>query len=115
MNTTSAESRDGGIRMAAGGLLLGTLGIFVEEAATDPLTTVWCRCAFGAAALLAWAALSGRLPELRLGARGWAAAAAAGVLMSASWALFFGAIERTSISVATVVFHAQPLLLMLAG
>lgn len=101
--------------MAMGGLLLGTLGVFVEEAATDPLTLVWCRCAFGAAALLAWAAATRQLAQLRLGVRGWTLAAAAGVAMAANWALFFGAIERTSIAVATVVFHVQPLWLMLAG
>jgi drug/metabolite transporter (DMT)-like permease len=110
-----ADARSGALRMAAGGLLLGTLGIFVEEAATDPLTLVWGRCAFGAAALIAWCVATGRLAQLRLGARGWAAAGAAGALMSASWALFFAAIPRTSIGVATVVFHVQPLFLMLAG
>lgn len=101
--------------MAAGGLLLGTLGVFVEEAATDPLTMVWCRCAFGAAALLVWAAATRQLAQLRLGVRGWAVAAAAGAAMAANWALFFAAIERTSIAVATVVFHVQPVWLVLAG
>lgn len=110
-----ADARSGALRMAAGGLLLGTLGLFVEEAATDPLTLVWGRCVFGAAALVAWCAATGRLSQLRLGRRGWAAAAAAGALMAASWALFFAAIPRTSIGVATVVFHVQPLFLMLAG
>lgn len=101
--------------MTAGGLLLGTLGVFVEEAGQHPLTTVWFRCAFGALALLAWGAASGRLAELRLGARAWTVAAAAGLLMALNWALFFGAIERTSIAVATVVFHVQPLWVMAAG
>lgn len=101
--------------MAAGGLLLGTLGIFVEEAGQHPITTVWFRCAFGAMALLAWGAATGRLGELRLRGRTFAAAIAAGVLMVASWALFFGAIQRTSIAVATVVFHVQPLWVMAFG
>ena len=114
----AAGLRDDGrgwISMTAGGLLLGTLGVFVEEAAQHPLTTVWFRCAFGALALLAWAAASGRLDELRLGGRAWTVAAAAGLLMAINWALFFGAIERTSIAVATVVFHVQPLWVMAAG
>ncbi|NRF65583.1 DMT family transporter [Aquincola sp. S2] len=101
--------------MVAGGLLLGTLGVFVERAGQDPLTTVWFRCAFGALALLGWGAVTGRLHELKLAPAGLAAALGAGGLMIANWALFFAAIERTSIGVATVVFHVQPLWLLLAG
>jgi drug/metabolite transporter (DMT)-like permease len=101
--------------MLGGGLLLGTLGVFIEEAGQHPLTAVWFRCAFGALALLAWGAAMHRWRELRLGASGCAAAVTAGVLMILNWALFFGAIERTSIGVATVVFHIQPLWVMALG
>jgi drug/metabolite transporter (DMT)-like permease len=114
--TASAPPERRGVAlMVVGGLLLGTLGVFVEEAGQHPLTTVWFRCAFGAAVLLAWAAASGRLPELRLRGRALAAAVAAGLLMIANWALFFAAIERTSIGVATVVFHVQPLWVLALG
>jgi drug/metabolite transporter (DMT)-like permease len=101
--------------MAAGGLLLGTLGVFVQEAGQHPLTTAWGRCVFGALALSAWGAAAGRLSELRLSRRDAAKALAAGVLMVANWVLFFAAIERSSIALATVVFHVQPLLVMAAG
>jgi drug/metabolite transporter (DMT)-like permease len=101
--------------MVAGGLLLGTIGVFVEEAQQHPLTGVWFRCAFGAAALLLWGAATGRLSELRRRGKGLAAALAAGVLMITNWALFFAAIERTSIGVATVVFHVQPLWVLALG
>jgi len=118
--TTATRERDaattqGVALMVAGGLLLGTIGVFVEEAAQHPLTTVWFRCAFGGAALLLWGAASGRLHELRLRGKGLAAALAAGVLMITNWALFFAAIERTSIAVATVVFHVQPLWVLALG
>ena len=110
-----ARERRGVALMVAGGLLLGTIGVFVEEAAQHPLTTVWFRCVFGGVALLLWGAASGRLHELRLRGRALAAALAAGVLMIANWALFFAAIERTSIAVATVVFHVQPLWVIALG
>ena len=103
------RERHGQWLMVGGGLLLGTLGVFVEEAHQDPLTAVWFRCAFGGLALLAWGALTGRLAELRLTRAGLAAALGAGLLVMLNWALFFGAIERTSIAVATVAFHVQPL------
>jgi drug/metabolite transporter (DMT)-like permease len=109
------RERHGPMLMVAGGLLLGTIGVFVEEAGQDPLTTVWFRCAFGAGALLAWGLTTGQCTQLRLHGYGWVAAAATGCLMVLNWVLFFGAIARTSIGVATVVFHIQPLLVMALG
>jgi drug/metabolite transporter (DMT)-like permease len=109
------SERRGVMLMVAGGLLLGTIGVFVEEAGQHPLTTVWFRCAFGLAALLLWGAFSGRLAELRLHGTALAAALAASVLMIANWALFFAALQRTSIGVATVVFHVQPLWVLALG
>lgn len=102
--------------MVGGGLLLATVGVFVEEAGQDPATTVWFRCVFGLAALLAWGAATGRLGELTgLRGRGLASVAAAGVLMIASWGLFFAAIPLCSIAVSTVVFHLQPFWLLAMG
>ena len=114
-DAATAAPRSGVALMVAGGLLLGTLGVFVQEAGQDPLTTVWFRCAFGLLALLAWGAASGRLAELRLRGAALAAALATGVLMIANWTLFFAAIQRTSIGVATVVFHVQPLWVLAFG
>src|SRR5439155_23705776 len=90
-------------------------GVFVQEAAQHPLTAAWCRCLFGVLALTAWGAATGRLGELRLAGRAWASALGAGVLMTANWALFFAAIERSSIALATVVFHVQPLWVLVFG
>lgn len=101
--------------MLAGGVLLGTLGVFVEEAGQHPLTTVWFRCLFGAFSLLTWGTWTGRLHELRLTAPQWRRVVLAGVLAVLNWALFFAAIARTSIAVSTVVFHVQPLWVMAAG
>ena len=102
--------------MAAAGLLLGTVGVFVEEAGQDPATTVWFRCVFGLAALLAWGAATGRLNEITsLRGRELAAVAGAGVLMIASWGLFFAAIPLCSIAMSTVVFHLQPFWLLAMG
>ncbi|WP_133699962.1 DMT family transporter [Roseateles toxinivorans] len=111
----AAEERQGLWLMVACGLLLATIGVFVEEAGQDPLTTVWFRCAFGLLALMVWGAATGRLGELRLRGRALLAALAASLLILANWALFFAAISRTSIGVATVVVHVHPLWLMLLG
>lgn len=111
---TAQETR-GQWLMIAGGVLLGTVGIFVEGARQHPLVTVLFRCAFGALALLAWGLATGRMGELRVRGRSWPVVAATGVLMVLNWALFFAAIPLTSIGVATIVFHIQPVWIMLFG
>ncbi|WP_454708772.1 DMT family transporter [Delftia acidovorans] len=111
---TAQETR-GQWLMIAGGVLLGTVGIFVEEARQHPLVTVLFRCAFGALALLAWGLATGRVRELRVRGRSWPVVVATGVLMVLNWALFFAAIPRTSIGVAIIVFHIQPVWIMLFG
>lgn len=114
-NIQSKRERDGQWLMMVGGVLLGTVGVFVEEAQQNPLVTVWFRCVFGALALLAWGAATGRLTELQLKGRSWGVACATGCLMILNWALFFAAIPRTSIAVATLVFHIQPVWVILFG
>ncbi|WP_431049856.1 DMT family transporter [Roseateles sp. L2-2] len=110
------RSREGQALMVGGGLLLGTIGVFVEEAGQDPATTVWFRCVFGLAALLLWGAVRGQLRELvRLRGRALGAVLAVGLLTVVNWGLFFAAIPRCSIAVSTVVFHVQPFWLMAMG
>ena len=111
----AARERSGLRLMVAGGVLLGTLGIFLEEAGQSPLMAVWFRCAFGLLALTAWFAITRRWGELRLSGAARTAAVSAGVLAVLNWVLFFEAIARTSIGVATVVVHVQPFLVMAFG
>jgi len=109
----ASSERQGLWLMVAGGALLGTIGVFVQEADQHPLTTVWFRCAFGAVALLLWSASRGTLKDLRLRGQAFWLACATGCLMLLNWAMFFAAIPRTSIAVATVVFHIQPIWVIL--
>ncbi len=110
-----ARQQDGQWLMIIGGILLGTIGIFVQEANQHPLVTVWFRCLFGALALLLFLFIRGRQKELVLNRRGYRIAIITGVLMVSNWALFFAAISKTSIAVATVVFHIQPFWVILFG
>ena len=113
----AARDRQGQWLMIAGGALLGTIGVFAEEAGQHPLVTVWFRCAFGALALVAWCLATSRGRELllRQQARARWVACATGVFMVLNWALFFAAIPRTSIAVATVIFHVQPIWVIVFG
>jgi drug/metabolite transporter (DMT)-like permease len=113
---TSADSQlRGKLLVGAAGLIFGTIGVFVEEAQQDPLTTVWFRCAFGALALLLWSWWRGTSSQLCLQGSAWRVVLITGCLVVVMWSLFFASITRTSIAVATVVFHIQPLLVMTLG
>ncbi|WP_039552060.1 DMT family transporter [Ralstonia solanacearum] len=109
------NERIGTLLMVFGGIVLGTIGIFIEEAGQDPVTTVLFRCGFGGVALLLWGLMEGRIAELRLTGRALRSAIAAGLLMVVNWGLFFAAIPRTSIAVATVIFHVQPFWVIALG
>ncbi len=54
--STASHAQERGAMTAfiAAMLMLGTLGIFVNEARLDSVTIVFFRCAFGAAALFAY-------------------------------------------------------------
>ena len=60
-----------------------------------------------------WGAATGSLNEFRLNGKSLAVACATGCLMLLNWTLFFAAIPRTSIAVATLVFHIQPVWVIL--
>lgn len=105
----------GALPFLLGCMLLGTVGVFVQEAHAAPITATWFRCAFGLLGLTAWMAWRRQLPLLRLPRRAAPWVLASGVLMIASWTLFFQAMTYTSAGMAIVLFHVQPLWLLLFG
>jgi drug/metabolite transporter (DMT)-like permease len=113
MSLTSRQQ--GAITLASGGLLMGTIGIFVEEARLDAMTLVFFRCLFGFLSLAAYCAWKGFFTCQHFTLRMVALAVLSGVLMVTQWVWFFDAIHRTSIAVATVVFHVQPFWIVLMG
>lgn len=95
--------------------LLGTIGVFVHLADAGALTTAWFRCVFGLAGLTVWMAVRGQARALRLTKSSAPLVLGAGTLMVLSWVLFFAAIERTSAGMAVVLFHIQPMWVLLLG
>lgn len=96
-------------------LMLATLGIFIHEAGLAPVTTVFFRCAIGAAILLVYCAGKGMLTRKNVSAKNLGLALFSGVLMCVNWVTFFEAIHRVGISVATIVFHVQPFIVLILG
>jgi drug/metabolite transporter (DMT)-like permease len=104
--------KTGGIwRMVAAMAMSGTIGVFVLGSGQSPLTVVFFRCLIGALALLGWLARSGgwRTPDRP--ALAWIALGAAALI--GNWLCLFAAFSLAGISVATVVYHVQPFILVL--
>lgn len=102
-----------------GNALLGSIGVFVHEAQADPATLTWFRCAFGLLGLTLW--LAWRRPSRGLWRGLWVGWTALpwvlllGGLLLTSWWLFFTAIQQVPAGVAVVLFHVQPLWVLLLG
>lgn len=105
----------GAFPLVLGSALLGTIGVFVQNGHTDPLTMTWFRCAFGLVGLTLWLALRGQLGAVRLARSTWPWVVAAGFLLLTGWILFFAAIPRTSTGMAVVLFQFQPLWVVALG
>ncbi|MGG1946515.1 DMT family transporter [Trinickia sp. NRRL B-1857] len=110
-----SPSRQGVIGFSGAAVLMGTMGVFVERAGLDPITTVFYRCVFGLATLAAYCLWKGYFRSQRYSGRLIGLALLSGVLMVAQWVFFFGALQRIGIGVATVVFHVQPFWVLLLG
>jgi drug/metabolite transporter (DMT)-like permease len=111
----SNASRQGVIAFSAAAVLMGTMGVFVTQAAIDPITTVFYRCVFGLATMALYCCWKGYFRSQRFTRRILGLALFSGVLMVSQWVFFFGALERVGIAVSTVVFHVQPFWVILLG
>lgn len=98
-----------------GSALLGSIGVFVHLADADALTATWFRCAFGLLGLTAWLLWRGQLGRLRLSRSTAVWVLLASVLMVLGWVLFFAAMDRMSAGVAVVLFHLQPMWVLVLG
>lgn len=111
-----AGARLAALELAAAGAILGTLGVAVREAGVGSAEAVFWRCLFGGAALLAWCRWTGALGALRASpAPALALAALTGALIVLNWTLFFEAMARAGIAVATIAFHVHPALVLVLG
>ena len=98
-------------QMVAAMVISGTIGVFVVGSGQPPLTVVLLRCLIGAAALLGWLARSGDWRPVDLHAAKWIALGAAALI--GNWLCLFAAFKLAGISIATVVYHVQPFILVL--
>ena len=98
-------------RMVAAMAISGTIGVFVVGSGQSPLTVVLLRCLIGAAALLGWLYRGNGWRPVNLHAAKWIALGAAALI--GNWLCLFAAFSLAGISIATVVYHVQPFILVM--
>lgn len=110
----SAVHGSGGTwRMVAAMLLSGTIGLVVIESGLPVEQVVLLRCLLGALGLGAW--LWWQRTWVQPSWRDWRFMLLGGVALVANWVALFHAYAYVGIAVATVVYHVQPFMLVLAA
>ncbi len=92
------------LRVGLAAVIWGSIPIFVRMVDTSPFVLVFWRVAFGAAAMLAYLLLTGKVRDLaRLDRRRVLALLAVGALIAVNWVLFLGALTMTRVAVAELL------------
>jgi drug/metabolite transporter (DMT)-like permease len=115
---TSTTTAPHGTRTALGQLLLGeiligSVGVFVHESGQDAVTAVFYRCLFGGLFLLGWGLARGHLRGLLQDRALLRGAVLSGVLLVLNWVALFAGMARSSIGVATLVYHFFPFVMLI--
>lgn len=97
-------------RMVIAMVLSGTIGLIVVESGQPLLHIVFYRCLIGGAAMVAWLTSTRGWKPMRRGDVTWLLACS--VALMVNWLSLFSAYRYSSISVATVVYHTQPFMLL---
>ena len=105
---TYRETRTAMIQLLVGEVLIGSVGVFAHEGGQDPITTVFFRCVFGCLFLIIWGTLRGHFRGLLRERELIRASVLSGVLLVLNWVALFAGMARSSIGVATLVYHFFP-------
>jgi len=100
-------------QLLLGEVLIGSVGVFVHESGQDPITAVFYRCVFGALFLLAWGIARGHLHGVWRDRAFLRGAVLSGVLLVLNWVALFAGMARSSIGVATMVYHCFPFVMLI--
>lgn len=111
--TERGDARTALFQLLIGELLIGSVGVFVHESGQDPITAVFYRCLFGGLFLLGWGLIRGHLSGLLHDYALWRGALFSGVLLVLNWVALFAGMARSSIGVATLVYHFFPFVMLI--
>ena len=108
------RSRTGYVELIVCGLIWGSIGVLVKEIDVSAPVTVFFRLSLGAASVVAFWALRGRLSELALRSdRGLVLAA--GLTLAFHWVAFFEAYKRLPVATTILIVYVGPVLIAAAA
>lgn len=112
--STEAGTRGPLVRWTAAMAMSGTIGAVVMQSGASAPAAAFARCLVGGLVLAIWATARGWLRPSTLGLTRLELGLIllGGVLLVVNWVLLFASYALSSISVSTVVYHTQPLLLV---
>ena len=105
----------GVVEMTLAMMISGTVGWFVIMSGQSPQAVVFWRCLFGALAMLMTCLALGVFRRSQMGLQQFLLVCLGGVALMLNWVLLFSAYSRSSIAIATVVYHIQPFMLVGLG
>lgn len=108
---TNSETRPL-LQWSAAMAMSGTIGAVVLESGAAAPAVAFARCFVGGTLLVLWCFARGWLPSWRPSKRDLGLAVLGGLFLVGNWVLLFASYALSSISVSTVVYHTQPLILV---
>ncbi len=105
----------GALEMTVAMTIAGTVGWFVVQSGQTTTSAVFWRCLCGALAMLLVCIALGQLRRDIVNGRQVVMILLGGVTLVINWGLLFGAYSHASISIATVIYHTQPFMLVALG
>ncbi len=107
--STRRDSLTGLLRIAAAGLIWGTIPLVLRAADGASVVKVFYRVLFGGIVLLGWMLLTGRLKEITgLPRPKLIQLSIQGVLLTVNWVLFLTALDLTNVATAELLGYMGP-------
>ncbi len=103
------------IEMVIAMILSGTIGYFVIDSGQSFWNVVFFRCLIASITVGAYAYFKGLFPRSLTQKTTLALIVVGGITLVANWVLLFASFIHISFSIATVAYHTQPLMLVIAG
>ena len=105
----------GTMEMIVAMIISGSIGLFVIKSGQSPENVVFFRCAIAFVCLLPVCLFLGQLKLANFTPKKLAMMVGSGWLLIFNWILLFKAFPLTSISLATIVYHVNPFIILFLG
>ncbi|MFA3152556.1 DMT family transporter [Acinetobacter baumannii] len=115
MDDQHLKRKVGTLEMVVAMLLSGSIGLFVIKSGQSPVNIVFFRCLISALCLIPICYFYGHFRKVYFGKKELFLMVTSGLLIIFNWVLLFAAFPKTSISLATIVYHVNPFVILFLG